>query len=121
MPMSEFLAADHHRLLVRIVVFGNAAFALITLMGRKSRNSPFPRGARNPQPRLREPCARLRRAGPAVVGCRVAADEVPNSHTSSSNRRPRRGQDEKSYHGHFTCSEAAHILAARLTAVRPQL
>jgi thiamine pyrophosphate-dependent acetolactate synthase large subunit-like protein len=99
MLMGEFLTAVHHRLPVKIVVFDNAAFGLITLEAESVGILPFREAIefRNPDYAalaracgaqgftVRDPAlleATLIEAlacpGPAIVGCGVVPDEMPN-------------------------------------------
>jgi pyruvate dehydrogenase (quinone) len=99
MLMGEFLTAVHHHLPVKIVIFDNTAFGLITLEAESVGILPFREAIEFPNPDY----AALARAcgaqgftvsdpalleailieafacpGPAIVGCNVAADEIPN-------------------------------------------
>jgi pyruvate dehydrogenase (quinone) len=99
MLMGEFLTAVHHHLPVKIVIFDNPAFGLITLEAESVGILPFREAIEFPNPDY----AALARAcgaqgftvsdpalleailieafacpGPAIVGCNVAADEMPN-------------------------------------------
>jgi pyruvate dehydrogenase (quinone) len=99
MLVGEFLTAVHHHLPVKIVIFDNAAFGLVTLEAESVGILPFREAIEFPNPDY----AALARAcgaqgftvsdpalleailieafacpGPAIVGCNVAADEMPN-------------------------------------------
>ncbi|MBZ9921350.1 ubiquinone-dependent pyruvate dehydrogenase [Mesorhizobium sp. BR1-1-7] len=99
MLMSEFLTAVHHHLPVKIVVFDNAAFGLITLEAQSVGILPFRKAIEFTNPdyaalgracgaqgfTVRDPAlleATLIEAfacpGPAIVACGVATDEMPN-------------------------------------------
>jgi thiamine pyrophosphate-dependent acetolactate synthase large subunit-like protein len=99
MLMGEFLTAVHHDLPVKFVIFDNAAFGLITLEAESVGILPFKRAIEFPNPdypALARACgaqgfvvdnpmqleATLREAfalsGPAVIACKVVADEMPN-------------------------------------------
>lgn len=99
MLMGEFLTAVHHQLPVKIVIFDNAAFGLITLEAESVGILPFREAIEFPNPdyaALARACgaqgftvsdpalleAILKEAfacpGPAIVGCSVAPDEMPN-------------------------------------------
>jgi pyruvate dehydrogenase (quinone) len=99
MLMCEFLTAVHHKLPVKVVVFDNSAFGLITLEAESVGLPPFRKGIEFPNPDFaafaracgghgftaRKP-GELRAAiteafaadGPAIVDAVVAADEIPN-------------------------------------------
>ena len=99
MLMGEFLTAVHHHLPVKIVIFDNSAFGLITLEAESVGILPFREAIEFPNPDY----AALARAcgaqgftvsdpalleailieafacpGPAIVGCSVVPDEMPN-------------------------------------------
>jgi thiamine pyrophosphate-dependent acetolactate synthase large subunit-like protein len=99
MLMGEFLTAVHHRLPVKVVVYDNSAFGLITLEAESVGLVPFRTAIEFPNPDyaalgracgahgfvVRDPAllqATLAEAfacpGPAIVGCVVAPDEMPN-------------------------------------------
>ena len=99
MLMGEFLTAVHHKLPVKVVVYNNSSFGLIPLEAesvglpayRKGTDFPNPdfaalavacggHGFRASKPdELRAAISEaLSVAGPAVVDCVVAADEMPN-------------------------------------------
>jgi pyruvate dehydrogenase (quinone) len=99
MLMSEFLTAVHHHLPIKIVIFDNAAFGLITLEAQSVGILPFRQAIEFPNPdyaalaracgaqgfTVRDPAlleAILNEAlacpGPAIVACGVAPDEMPN-------------------------------------------
>jgi pyruvate dehydrogenase (quinone) len=99
MLMCEFLTAVHHKLPVKVVVFNNSAFGLITLEAESIGLPPFRKGIEFPNPdfaTLARACgghgvtARapgdLKRVvgeafasdGPAIVDAVVASDELPN-------------------------------------------
>jgi thiamine pyrophosphate-dependent acetolactate synthase large subunit-like protein len=99
MLMGEFLTAVHHHLPVKIVIFDNAAFGLITLEAESVGILPFREAIEFPNPdyaalaracgaqgfTVRDPAlleAILIEAfacpGPAIVGCGVVPDEMPN-------------------------------------------
>jgi pyruvate dehydrogenase (quinone) len=99
MLMGEFLTAVHHQLPVKIVIYNNSAFGLITLEAESVGLAPFRKGIEFPNPDFaafaracgghgftaRKP-DELRAAigeafaadGPAIVDAIVAADEIPN-------------------------------------------
>jgi thiamine pyrophosphate-dependent acetolactate synthase large subunit-like protein len=99
MLMGEFLTAVHHRLPVKIVIFDNAAFGLITLEAESLGILPFREAIEFTNPdyaalaracgaqgfTVRDP-ALLRSTlaeafacpGPAIVACSVVPDEMPN-------------------------------------------
>ena len=99
MLMGEFLTAVHHQLPVKIVIYNNSAFGLITLEAESVGLPPFRKGIEFPNPDFaafaracgghgftaRKP-DELRAAigeafaadGPAIVDAIVAADEIPN-------------------------------------------
>ena len=99
MLMCEFLTAVHHKLPVKVVVYNNSAFGLITLEAESIGLPPFRKGIEFPNPDF----AALARAcggrgfsvrapgglvhaigeafaseGPAIVDAVVAPDELPN-------------------------------------------
>jgi pyruvate dehydrogenase (quinone) len=99
MLMGEFLTAVHHRLPVKVVIFDNKAFGLITLEAESLGILPFRKAIEFPNPdyaALARACgaqgfsvhnpalleATLVEAfacpGPAIVDCVVVADEMPN-------------------------------------------
>jgi thiamine pyrophosphate-dependent acetolactate synthase large subunit-like protein len=99
MLMCEFLTAVHHKLPVKVVVYNNSAFGLITLEAESVGLPPFRQGIEFPNPdfaALARACgghgfratkpgelhAEINEAfnvdGPAIVDCVVAADEMPN-------------------------------------------
>jgi thiamine pyrophosphate-dependent acetolactate synthase large subunit-like protein len=99
MLMCEFLTAVHHKLPVKVVIFNNSAFGLITLEAESVGLPPFRKGIEFPNPDFaafaracgghgftaRKP-GELKAAiseafavdGPAIVDAVVAADEIPN-------------------------------------------
>jgi thiamine pyrophosphate-dependent acetolactate synthase large subunit-like protein len=99
MLMCEFLTAVHHKLPVKVVVFNNSAFGLITLEAESVGLPPFRKGIEFPNPdfvafaracgghgfatrRPDELKSAITEAfavdGPAIVDAVVAADEIPN-------------------------------------------
>jgi thiamine pyrophosphate-dependent acetolactate synthase large subunit-like protein len=99
MLMGEFLTAVHHELPVKVIIFNNSALGLITLEAESVGIVPFRKAIEFPNPdfaalaracgaegfsaqRPDELSEALRRAfahaGPAVVDCKVVADETPN-------------------------------------------
>ena len=99
MLMCEFLTAVHHKLPVKVVVYNNSAFGLITLEAESVGLPAYKKGIEFPNPdfaALARACggygfkaakpgdlnAAIREAfaadGPAIVDCVVAADEMPN-------------------------------------------
>ena len=99
MLMGEFLTAVHHRLPVKVVIFDNRAFGLISLEAESLGILPFREAIEFPNPdyaalaracgaqgfRVHNPAlleATLIEAfacpGPAIVDCVVLADEMPN-------------------------------------------
>ena len=99
MLMCEFLTAVHHKLPVKVVIYNNSAFGLITLEAESVGLPPFKEGIEFPNPdfaALARACgghgftarrpgeleAAIREAfavdGPAIVDAVVAADEIPN-------------------------------------------
>ena len=99
MLMCEFLTAVHHNLPVKVVIYNNSAFGLITLEAESAGLAPFQQGIEFPNPDFaafaracggrgfaaRKP-GELKAAiseafasdGPAIVDAVVAADELPN-------------------------------------------
>jgi pyruvate dehydrogenase (quinone) len=99
MLMSEFLTAVHHRLPIKVVVYNNAAFGLITLEAEALGLPAYKKGIEFPNPdyvALARACGghgfraerpdHLRRAieqaleidGPAIIDCVVVPNEMPN-------------------------------------------
>jgi pyruvate dehydrogenase (quinone) len=99
MLMCEFLTAVHHKLPVKVVVYNNSAFGLITLEAESVGLPPFRRGIEFPNPdfaafaracgghgfRATKPGElhaeineALKADGPAIVDVVVAPDEMPN-------------------------------------------
>jgi pyruvate dehydrogenase (quinone) len=99
MLMCEFLTAVHHKLPVKVVIFNNSAFGLITLEAESVGLPPFRKGIEFPNPdfaafaracgghgytagRPGELKAAISEAfaveGPAIVDAVVVADEMPN-------------------------------------------
>jgi thiamine pyrophosphate-dependent acetolactate synthase large subunit-like protein len=99
MLMCEFLTAVHHKLPVKVVVYNNSAFGLITLEAESVGLPPYKQGIEFPNPdfaALARACgghgfkaaspgelsAAISEAfkvdGPAIIDCVVAADEMPN-------------------------------------------
>jgi thiamine pyrophosphate-dependent acetolactate synthase large subunit-like protein len=99
MLMCEFLTAVHHKLPVKVVVYNNSAFGLITLEAesvglpafREAIEFPNPDfaafaracgghgfGAAKPGQLHAEVTEAFKADGPAIVDCVVAADELPN-------------------------------------------
>src|SRR5271165_733182 len=99
MLMCEFLTAVHHKLPVKVVVYNNSSFGLITLEAEGIGVPAFKEGIEFPNPdfaALARACgghgfgarqpgalhAEIAEAfaidGPAIVDCVVAADEMPN-------------------------------------------
>ena len=99
MLMCEFLTAVHHKLPVKVVIFNNSAFGLITLEAESVGLPPFRKGIEFPNPDFaafaracgghgfaaRKPGeleAAINEAfavdGPAIVDAVVVADEIPN-------------------------------------------
>lgn len=99
MLMCEFLTAAHHKLPVKVVIFNNSAFGLITLEAESAGLRPFREGIEFPNPdfaALARACGgygfkaskpgELRAAindafaadGPAIVDAVVASNELPN-------------------------------------------
>jgi pyruvate dehydrogenase (quinone) len=99
MLMCEFLTAVHHKLPVKVVVYNNGAFGLITLEAESIGVPPYRQGIEFPNPDFaafaracggqgftaRKP-GELKKAisdalaveGPAIVDATVAANEIPN-------------------------------------------
>jgi pyruvate dehydrogenase (quinone) len=99
MLMCEFLTAVHHKLPVKVVIFNNSAFGLITLEAESVGLPPFRQGIEFPNPDFaafaracggrgftaRKPDElkaavgeALSADGPAIVDAVIAADELPN-------------------------------------------
>ena len=99
MLMCEFLTAVHHKLPVKVVIYNNSAFGLITLEAESVGLPAYKEGIEFPNPdfaSLARACgghgfratkpgellAEINEAlaidGPAIVDCVVAADELPN-------------------------------------------
>src|ERR1700732_543910 len=99
MLMCEFMTAGHHRLPVKVIVYNNSAFGLITLEAESVGLPPFRKGIEFPNPdfaAFARACGghgfaakkpgELKSAiseafavdGPAIVDAVVAADEIPN-------------------------------------------
>jgi thiamine pyrophosphate-dependent acetolactate synthase large subunit-like protein len=99
MLMCEFLTAVHHKLPVKVVIFNNSAFGLITLEAESVGLAPYRAGIEFPNPdfaALARACGgcgftarkpnELKGAikeafavdGPAVVDAVVVANELPN-------------------------------------------
>ena len=99
MLMCEFLTAVHHKLPIKVIVYNNSAFGLITLEAESVGLPPFMEGIKFPNPdfaALARACGghgfkaakpgelrtvigeALNVDGPAIVDCVVAADELPN-------------------------------------------
>jgi pyruvate dehydrogenase (quinone) len=99
MLMCEFLTAVHHKLPVKVVVYNNSAFGLITLEAESVGLPPFHQGIEFPNPdfaALARSCGghgfkvtkpgdlraviaeALAADGPAIIDAVVVADEVPN-------------------------------------------
>jgi pyruvate dehydrogenase (quinone) len=99
MLMSEFLTAVHHKLPVKVVVYNNSEFGLITLEAEGVGLPPYKKGIEFPNPdfvtfaracggqgfratkpeELRSTISEAFKAdGPVIVDCVVAADELPN-------------------------------------------
>jgi pyruvate dehydrogenase (quinone) len=99
MLMCEFLTAVHHKLPVKVVIFNNSAFGLITLEAESVGLAPFREGIQFPNPdyaALAHACgghgftvkkpnelkAAINEAfaidGPAIVDAVVVSDELPN-------------------------------------------
>jgi pyruvate dehydrogenase (quinone) len=99
MLMCEFLTAVHHKLPVKVIVYNNSSFGLITLEAEGVGIPAYRKGIEFPNPdypALARACgghgfhaakpgeltAAINEAlsvdGPAIVDCVVAADEIPN-------------------------------------------
>jgi pyruvate dehydrogenase (quinone) len=99
MLMCEFLTAVHHKLPVKVVIFNNSAFGLITLEAESVGLAPFRKGIEFPNPdyaALARACGghgftarkpqELKAAiddalaidGPAIIDAVVVSDELPN-------------------------------------------
>jgi pyruvate dehydrogenase (quinone) len=99
MLMCEFLTAVHHKLPVKVVIFNNSAFGLITLEARSAALPAFREGIEFPNPdfaalaracgahgftarRPEELATAISEAfaveGPAIVDAVVVSDELPN-------------------------------------------
>lgn len=99
MLMCEFLTAVHHKLPVKVVIFNNSSFGLITLEAESVGLAPYRRGIEFPNPdfaALARACggqgftarkpqelkAAIKEAfavdGPAVIDAVVVANELPN-------------------------------------------
>jgi pyruvate dehydrogenase (quinone) len=99
MLMCEFLTAVHHRLPVKVVIFNNSGFGLITLEAESVGLPAYRKGIEFPNPdfaALARACgghgftarkpnelkeavsAALAIEGPAIIDAVVAADELPN-------------------------------------------
>jgi pyruvate dehydrogenase (quinone) len=99
MLMCEFLTAVHHKLPVKVIVYNNSSFGLITLEAESIGLPPYKKGIEFPNPdfsafaaacggrgfRVEKPGelqGKIREAlqadGPAIVDCVVAANELPN-------------------------------------------
>jgi pyruvate dehydrogenase (quinone) len=99
MLMCEFLTAVHHKLPVKVVIYNNSAFGLITLEAEGIGVSAYRQGIEFPNPdfaALARACGAhgftarkpdqlhaqiseaLKLDGPAIVDAVVAADELPN-------------------------------------------
>jgi pyruvate dehydrogenase (quinone) len=99
MLMCEFLTAVHHKLPVKVVIFNNSAFGLITLEAQSVGLAPYRAGIEFPNPdfaalaracgghgftarRPSELKAAIKEAfaadGPAIVDAVVVANELPN-------------------------------------------
>jgi pyruvate dehydrogenase (quinone) len=99
MLMCEFMTAVHHKLPVKVVIFNNSAFGLITLEAESVGLPPFRKGIEFPNPdfaALARSCgasgftaekptelkAAINEAfasdGPAIIDARVASNELPN-------------------------------------------
>jgi len=99
MLMCEFLTAVHHKLPVKVIIYNNSAFGLITLEAESVGLPPFDKGIQFPNPdfaALAQACggrgfkvtkpSELRSViaealacdGPAIVDAVVVADELPN-------------------------------------------
>jgi pyruvate dehydrogenase (quinone) len=99
MLMCEFLTAVHHKLPVKVIVYNNSSFGLITLEAEGIGVPAYRKGIEFPNPdfcALAPACGghgfratkpgelhaeineALKVDGPAIVDCVVAADEMPN-------------------------------------------
>ena len=99
MLMCEFLTAAHHKLPVKVIVYNNSSFGLITLEAESIGLPAYRQGIEFPNPdfcALAAACGgrgfradkpgelrgkieeALQADGPAIVDCVVAADELPN-------------------------------------------
>jgi pyruvate dehydrogenase (quinone) len=99
MLMCEFLTAVHHKLPVKVVIYNNSAFGLITLEAESIGVPAYKEGIEFPNPdfaslaracgavgfkaerpgELRDAIDKgLKADGPAIIDCVVAADELPN-------------------------------------------
>jgi pyruvate dehydrogenase (quinone) len=99
MLMCEFLTAVHHKLPVKVVVYNNSEFGLITLEAEGVGLPPYKKGIEFPNPdfaAFARACGghgfqatkpgelhsaiseALKVDGPAIVDCVVAPDELPN-------------------------------------------
>jgi pyruvate dehydrogenase (quinone) len=99
MLMCEFLTAAHHKLPVKVIVYNNSSFGLITLEAESIGLPAYRHGIEFPNPdfcALAPACGghgfratkpgelhaeineALKADGPAIVDCVVAADEMPN-------------------------------------------
>jgi pyruvate dehydrogenase (quinone) len=99
MLMCEFLTAVHHKLPVKVVIFNNSAFGLITLEAQSVGLAPFREGIQFPNPdyaalaracgghgftakKPRELQAAIEEAfaidGPAIIDAVVISNELPN-------------------------------------------
>jgi pyruvate dehydrogenase (quinone) len=99
MLMCQFLTAVHHKLPVKVIVYNNSSFGLITLEAESIGLPPYKKGIEFPNPdfsafaaacggrgfRVEKPGelqGKIREAlqadGPAIVDCVVAANELPN-------------------------------------------
>ena len=117
MLMCEFLTAVHHKLPIKVIVYNNSAFGLITLEAESVGLPPFMEGIKFPNPdfaALARACGghgfkaakpgELRTAiseafdvdGPAIVDCVVAADEIaqPAPYQPGDGWALRHGEDQ---------------------------
>jgi thiamine pyrophosphate-dependent acetolactate synthase large subunit-like protein len=99
MLMGEFLTAVHHKLPVKVVVYNNSAFGLISFEAESVGLPAYKKGIEFPNPdyvALAQACggkgfhaakpgdvvpaikAGLAADGPTIIDCVVAADEMPN-------------------------------------------
>jgi pyruvate dehydrogenase (quinone) len=99
MLMCEFLTAVHHKLPVKVIVYNNSSFGLITLEAESIGLPAYRKGIEFPNPdfcALAAACGgrgfraekpgelqskineALQVDGPAIVDCVIAADEMPN-------------------------------------------